>query len=90
MFRLPCVVTDVGPTHEFAGDGSAVKLVPHADPRCCSRTQFVDLIPDENARTKLSMAGRAWAETQYHPVSSLLRVYAELLHLNLAPLEIPD
>ena len=25
MFGLPCVVTDVGPMREFAGDGSAVR-----------------------------------------------------------------
>jgi glycosyltransferase involved in cell wall biosynthesis len=81
MFGLPCVVTDVGPTHEFAGDGSAVKLVRHADADALANG-ICQLIPDDAARGALSSAGRAWAETNYHPQTFATR-YANLLGLPL-------
>ena len=79
MLGLPCVVTDVGPTHEFAGDGTAVRLVRPADPDALAKA-ICDLIPDAAAHSALSATGRGHAESRYHP-AAFARQYAEVLGL---------
>jgi glycosyltransferase involved in cell wall biosynthesis len=81
MLGLPCVVTEIGPTRDFAGDGPqpAVKLVPPRDPVTMAKA-ITALIPDISARSTLSIAGYEYAMTRFHP-QAFARAYAR--HLGL-------
>lgn len=79
MFGLPCVVTDVGPMREFAGNGDAVRLVTAADPAAMA-TAICDLIVDVDARAALSGAAKRHAMARFHPKVFAKR-YAEILSL---------
>ncbi|MEX0643453.1 MAG: glycosyltransferase [Pirellulales bacterium] len=82
MFGLPCVLTDVGPMREFAGDGTAVRLVPPANPEALAAA-VCELIPDVAARSALSAAGREFALSRFHP-ENFARSHAEVLGLSSA------
>lgn len=59
-FGLPCVVTDVGPMREVAGDPPATRLVPAGDPveLAGAIESLLGSLPD---RIELAQAGRARA-----------------------------
>ncbi len=61
---LPCVVTEVGPTKEFAGNDASVLLVRPADPTVLSQ-RIGELIADLPLRLRLSQAGRHSALTKF-------------------------
>jgi glycosyltransferase involved in cell wall biosynthesis len=81
MLGLPCVVTDVGPTHEFAGDEAdpCVLLTKPHDPQALA-SAIVQLIPDFEQRTLYATRGREYAWTKYHP-NQFAQSYARVLGL---------
>jgi glycosyltransferase involved in cell wall biosynthesis len=82
MFGLPCVVTDVGPMREFAGDSQeTVRLVPPASPLALADA-ICSLIPNVAARARLGAAGQAFAQSRFHP-NVFARRYADVLQLAL-------
>ena len=83
MAGLPCVVTEVGPTREFAGADASVRLVPPADPGALAAA-IVELAHDLQARTALAARGRRRAMAEFHPTVYAAR-YAALLGLPSPP-----
>ena len=84
MLALPCVLTDIGPIREFAGDGTATRMVPPHDPTAMADA-LVELIPGLVARARLSAAGFAWAFDRFHP-GVFARRHAKILGLPLPKL----
>jgi glycosyltransferase involved in cell wall biosynthesis len=84
MLALPCVLTDIGPIHEFAGDGTATRMVPPHDPNLMADA-LIELIPDAGERARLSAAGVGWAFDRFHP-SVFARRHAKILGLPLPKL----
>jgi glycosyltransferase involved in cell wall biosynthesis len=71
MFGLPCVITDVGPMHEFGCEGATARMVPRTNPQALAEA-VCKLIPDLKSRQELSEHGREYALAKFHP-----RVFAE-------------
>ena len=84
MLALPCVLTDIGPIHEFAGDGTATRMVPPHDPAAMADA-LTALIPDLATRESLSVAGMDWALDRFHP-SAFAWQHAKILGLSLPEL----
>ena len=64
MAGLPCVVTNVGPIVEVAGDPAVFALVPDRDPEAFARATTA-LLGDLPRRKELSEKGRARALSEY-------------------------
>ncbi len=64
MAGLPCVVTNVGPIVEVAGDPAVLALVPDRDPEAFARATTA-LLGDLPRRKELSEKGRARALSEY-------------------------
>src|SRR5207237_320555 len=84
MVGLPTVLTEIGPTADFAGDGErpAVRLVPPRDPQALADA-ICELIPNLEARRTLANDGLEYAMRRYHP-AAFAREYARLLGLPAA------
>jgi glycosyltransferase involved in cell wall biosynthesis len=64
MFGLPCVLTEVGPMPELAGDRQTVSLVPKNDPAALAR-EIAGLIPNLPRRSALSAAALVRARAEF-------------------------
>jgi glycosyltransferase involved in cell wall biosynthesis len=79
-YGLPCVVTDVGPMREFAGDNNAVTLTRPSCPDSLGR-ECIQLLLDTDKRRHLAKQGNSFASMRFDSLTNALQ-YSRVLGLD--------